>query len=138
MANPEPNCEVKQAFLGFGDVSEDRRAPATAEYVLGALEKFDCVEKLVAQTYDGAAIMAPDPNGVRVKIKEKIPGTMFAHKLNLVHSTKSMLLMAYEDICCKVMEMESCLHDTVASCMTDELDSFYVKSDIYAIYAVVN
>ena len=46
---------MKEAFLGFDDVSEDRRAPGIAEYVLGVLEKYDGADKLVAQTYDGAA-----------------------------------------------------------------------------------
>lgn len=80
--------------MGFDDVSEDRRAPAIADYILGVLEKYNCVEKLVAQTYDGASVMASDLNGVQAQIKEKIPEAMFihcyAHKLNLVllHSAK--------------------------------------------------
>ena len=96
VANTETDCEVKEAFLGFDDVSEDRRAPAIAAYVLRVLEKYDCVEKLVAQTYDGAAVMASELNGVQAKIKEKVPEAMFthcyAHKLNLVllHSAKCM------------------------------------------------
>lgn len=96
VANTETDCEVKEAFLGFDDVSEDRRAPAIAAYVLRVLEKYDCVEKLVAQTYDGAAVMASELNGVQPKIKEKVPEAMFthcyAHKLNLVllHSAKCM------------------------------------------------
>ena len=49
----EASYIVKEAFLGFDDVSDDRRASAIAQYVLGILQKFDCVEKLVAQTYDG-------------------------------------------------------------------------------------
>ena len=77
-------------------MSEDRRAPAIAEYVLRVLEKYDCVEKLVAQTCDGAAVMASELNGVQAKIKEKVVEAMFthcyAHKLNLVllHSAKCM------------------------------------------------
>ena len=96
VATTEAGCEVREAFLGFDDVSKDRRAPAIAEYVLGVLEKYDCVEKLVAQTYDGAAVMASELNGVQAKIKERVPEAMFthcyAHKLNLVllHSAKCM------------------------------------------------
>lgn len=88
--------EVREAFLGFDDVSDDRRAPAIADYVLGVLGKYNCVEKLVAQTYDGASVMASALNGVQAKIKEKVPEAMFthcyAHKLNLVlsHSAKCM------------------------------------------------
>lgn len=90
------NCEVKEAFLGFADVSEDRRAPAIAKYILGVLDKYDCAGKLVAQTYDGAAVVASELNGVQAKVKEKVPEAMFthcyAHKLNLVllHSAKCM------------------------------------------------
>ena len=96
VATGEVACEVKEAFLGFDDVSDDRRAAAVAEYVFGVLEKYDCVRKLVAQTYDGAAVMASDLNGVQAKIKERVPEAMFthcyAHKLNLVlsHSAKCM------------------------------------------------
>ena len=96
VAKSEVDCEVKEGFLGFDDVSDDRRAPAVATYVLGVLEKYGCVEKLVAQTYDGAAVMASELNGVQAKIKEKVPEAMFthcyAHKLNLVllHSAKCM------------------------------------------------
>jgi len=96
VAKSEVACEVREAFLGFDDVSNDRRAAAIAEYILGVLEKYKCVEKLVAQTYDGAAVMASEINGVQAKIKEKVPEAIFthcyAHKLNLVltHSAKCM------------------------------------------------
>lgn len=89
-------CEVKEALLGFDDVSNNRQAPSIAAYVLGVLEKYNCVEKLVAQTYDGAAVMASELNGVQAKMKKKVPEAMFthcyAHKLNLVliHSAKCM------------------------------------------------
>lgn len=82
--------------MGFDDVSEDRCTPAIAEYVLKVLEKYDYVDKLVDQTYDGAAEMASDRNSVQAKIKEKVPEAMFTHcyarKLNfvLLHSAKCM------------------------------------------------
>lgn len=57
VAKSEMACEVREVFLGFDDVNDDRRAPAIAEYVLGVLEKYKCVEKLVAQTYDGASVI---------------------------------------------------------------------------------
>ncbi|CAK6970934.1 zinc finger MYM-type protein 1 [Scomber scombrus] len=58
------NCEVKEAFLGCDDLSNDRRAQGISEYVLDVLQKYKCTEKLVAQTYDGAAVMASELNGV--------------------------------------------------------------------------
>ncbi|KAF4075810.1 hypothetical protein AMELA_G00223020 [Ameiurus melas] len=92
----EEACGVREAFLGFDDVSNDRRASVIAEYILGVLETYKCVEKLVAQTYDGAAVMASELNGVQAKIRKKVPEAFFthcyAHKLNLVlmHSAKCM------------------------------------------------
>ena len=86
---------VKKAFLGFDDVSDDRRASAIAQYVLGILQKFNSMEKLLAQTYDGS-VMSSELNGVQAKIKENVPEAMFlhccAHKLNLMllHSAKCM------------------------------------------------
>lgn len=71
VAESEVACEVREAFLGFDDVSDDRGAPTIAEYVLGVLEKYKCVEKLVAQTYDGASVMSSDLNGVQARIKER-------------------------------------------------------------------
>ena len=77
-------------------MSDDRRTSAIAQYVLGILQKFNSVEKLVAQTYDGASVMSSELNGVQAKIKEDVPEAMFlhcyAHKLNLVllHSAKYM------------------------------------------------
>ena len=44
----EASYVVKEAFLGFDDVSNDRRASAIAQYVLGILQKFNSMEKLVA------------------------------------------------------------------------------------------
>lgn len=53
---------VKEAFLGFTDVSRDRRAAAVTEQILSVLGAYNCTDKLVAQTYDGAAVMASDLN----------------------------------------------------------------------------
>ena len=77
-------------------MSDDRRASAIAQYVLRILQKFNSVEKLVAQTYDGASVMLSELNRVQAKIKEDVPEAMFlhshAHKLNLVllHLAKCM------------------------------------------------
>lgn len=65
------NCEVREAFLGFSDVRSNRGAQEISDYIFGVLHKYECAEKLVAQTYDGAAVMASELNGLQVKIKEK-------------------------------------------------------------------
>lgn len=57
------------------------------------LGKCSCVEKLVAQTYDGVSAMASDLNGVQAKIRENVPEATLSHchvhKLNLVLSDYS-------------------------------------------------
>ena len=95
-----PVCEashiIKGAFLWFDDIIDDRRASAIAQYVLGILQKFNSVKKLVAQTYDGASVMSSELNGMQANIKEDVSKAMFlhcyAHKPNLVllHSAKCM------------------------------------------------
>lgn len=96
VAKSEVTCEVREAFLGFDDVGEDRSASAIADYVLRVLRKYRCVDKLVAQTYDGASVMASDLSEVQAKMKAKVPEAMlthcYAHNLNLVlsHSAKYM------------------------------------------------
>ena len=84
----EASYIVKGAFLGFDDLSDHRRASAIAQYVLGILQKFNSVEKLVAQIYDGASLLSSELNGVQAKVKKDVPEAMFlhcyAHKLNLV------------------------------------------------------
>ena len=53
-------------------------------------DKYNFKEKLVAQTYDGAAVMAGHLNGLQAKIKSVAPQALFthchAHSLNLVLS----------------------------------------------------
>ena len=81
---------VKERLFQFGDVSGDKRAEAIAGQVLEFLEDCACTNKVIAQCYDGAAVMAYGLNGVQAKIKQKIPQALFvhcyAHSLNLVMS----------------------------------------------------
>ncbi len=81
---------VKERFFQFGNVSGDKCAEAIAGQVLEFLEDCDCTDKVIAQCYDGAAVMASGLNGVQAKIKEKIPQALFTHcyvhSLNLVMS----------------------------------------------------
>ena len=82
--------DVCERFIKFNDVSNDRCAAAIADLSLAQLRELGCLEKLVAQSYDGAAVMGSDLNGVQAKIREVVPEAIFihcyAHKLNLVLS----------------------------------------------------
>ncbi|XP_030002747.1 zinc finger MYM-type protein 1 [Sphaeramia orbicularis] len=82
--------DVKERFFQFSDVSGDKCAEAIAGQVLEFLEDCGCTDKVIAQCYDGATVMASGLNGVQAKIKEKIPQALFvhccSHSLNLVMS----------------------------------------------------
>lgn len=80
--------EIKERFLGFYDVSEDRTADAMYNLITSVLIPFDFKNKLVGQCYDGASVMAGSLNGLQKKIKDDAPVALFvhcsAHRLNLV------------------------------------------------------
>lgn len=85
-----------ERFICFTDVSKDRSATAIYDHVLRYLNLFDCKDKLIAQTYDGASVMAGHLNGVQTKVREVIPEAVFvhcySHKLNLVLSQSTSLI----------------------------------------------
>ncbi|XP_034076957.1 zinc finger MYM-type protein 1-like [Gymnodraco acuticeps] len=78
---------IKERFFKYEDVTEDKRAEAIATRLLEFLRESGCIDKVVAQCYDGAAVMASGLNGVQAKVKETIPQALFihcyAHILNL-------------------------------------------------------
>lgn len=82
--------ETKERFIGFRDVSANRSAAAIAELIREYLTEFDCNNKLIAQSYDGAASMSGNVNGVQALIKQTHPQAVYihcyAHVLNLVLS----------------------------------------------------
>ncbi|XP_041850455.1 zinc finger MYM-type protein 1-like [Melanotaenia boesemani] len=80
---------VKECFVKFVDVTSGRRADDLAALIFHFFEEYECsLDKVVAQCYDGAAVMASGLNGVQAKVKEKVPMALFihcyAHRLNLV------------------------------------------------------
>ncbi|XP_076057610.1 zinc finger MYM-type protein 1-like [Oratosquilla oratoria] len=84
--------KICERFLGFYEISDDKSATRLADVIATALNSFnDATDKLVRQTYDGAAVMAGTLNGVQSKLRDK--GFKhahfihcYAHKLNLVLS----------------------------------------------------
>ena len=79
---------ICERFIKFSDVSKDRCAAAIARLVVAQLTELGCFKKLIAQTYDGAAVMTGELNGVQAKVKDSAPNAIFihclAHKHNLV------------------------------------------------------
>ncbi|CAI9742889.1 Hypothetical predicted protein [Octopus vulgaris] len=63
------DCVTKERFISFSDVSADRSANALFEHVFKCIETWECGNKLIEQTYDGAATMAGQLNGLQAKSK---------------------------------------------------------------------
>ncbi len=82
--------QYRRGLLDFFNVSAGRDAQSVYEVVTAAMAPFCFEEKLVAQTYDGAAVMASALNGLQAKVKAVAPSAVFvhcyAHRLNLVLS----------------------------------------------------
>ena len=82
--------DVQERFLGFYDVSEKRNAEGLKNAIIEVLKPFgDLTDKIVSQTYDGAAVMSGKFHSVQSLIRsEAFPHAKFvhcyAHKLNLV------------------------------------------------------
>ncbi|XP_060881711.1 zinc finger MYM-type protein 1-like [Metopolophium dirhodum] len=83
--------EARERFLQFIDVSNGQ----TANHIISAV--FNCFQNLsinintlniVAQSYDGASVMAGHLGGVQAKIKQQFPCAIYthcmAHRLNLI------------------------------------------------------
>ena len=86
------NGEVTERFLGFTDVSENKTSEILSQTILDTLQNIigtdEMKQRLVCQTYDGAAVMSGHRSGVQARIKEICPQAIyihcFAHQLNLV------------------------------------------------------
>nr|CAI5852598.1 unnamed protein product [Callosobruchus analis] len=82
--------DIVERFVGFYDVSSGKNAESLYQLLVTEFQEFDLKHKLIAQTYDGAAVMSGDFNGLQSKIKNIAPHALFthcyAHKLNLVLS----------------------------------------------------
>jgi hypothetical protein len=63
---------VKERFLKYEDVTEKKQAHDLAALVIEMLASYVRKTKLVAQCYDGAAVMASGLNGVQGCVKEEI------------------------------------------------------------------
>ncbi|TNN00797.1 hypothetical protein fugu_012043 [Takifugu bimaculatus] len=79
---------VKERFVRFEDVTSGKRADDIAGLIIRFLVENECLGKVVAQCFDGAAVMSSGLNGVQAKVKERPPLALFihcyAHRLNLV------------------------------------------------------
>ncbi|KAJ0016173.1 hypothetical protein NQD34_014463 [Periophthalmus magnuspinnatus] len=79
---------VKERFAKFADVTSGKRADDIAGLIIHFSVANECLDKVVAQCFDGAAVMSSGLNGEQAKVKERAPLALFihcyAHWLNLV------------------------------------------------------
>jgi hypothetical protein len=73
------NGKVLERFLGFFNVSDGRTANDIFSLLQQNFGHFNIETKLVGQTYDGAAVMAGELNGLQKKIKSIAPQALFTH-----------------------------------------------------------
>eukprot|EP00794_Sanderia_malayensis_P002083 gene2083-2361_t len=89
------NWEVEEHLLGIIDCSKDTTASALTDILLTELQDFKITpengrEKLIGQSYDGAATMSGELNGVQRRVQDKFPAAYYnhcvAHRLSLCAS----------------------------------------------------
>ena len=78
------NGEVEEHLLGLIDASEDQSADGLTEIMLKTLQKYRLVpetsgEKLIGQSYDGAATMSGELNGVQRQVQRHFPSAYYNH-----------------------------------------------------------
>lgn len=82
------DSSIEERFIGLFDVSKSKNVSELSSILLDEIKKWNISDKIVCQTYDGAAVMAGQQNGVQAIIKKTYPKIMFihcyAHQLNLV------------------------------------------------------
>lgn len=68
------------SFIKFTDVINNKNAAIIADLSIRQPRWTEVLEKkLVAQNYNGAAVMGGNLNGVQAKIRETVPKTTFLH-----------------------------------------------------------
>ena len=80
-------AEGEVQFLRFMNISDDQSADELYRVVKDIMEDYCCGGKLVAQTYDGAAVMSSYLNGLQTEVRETFPQATFVrcflHRLSL-------------------------------------------------------
>ncbi|XP_041842116.1 zinc finger MYM-type protein 1-like isoform X2 [Melanotaenia boesemani] len=80
-------CSAVERFLSFSPLV-DRTAEGFEKLLREKLQPYKLESKLIAQTYDGAAVMSGAASGLQARLKETFPHAHFvhcyAHQLNLI------------------------------------------------------
>ena len=76
--------EVEEHLLGMINCSNDQSADALSKILLQTLKEYDISpklsrQKLIGQSYDGAATMSGELNGVQKKMQDRFPSAYYSH-----------------------------------------------------------
>ena len=76
--------EVEEHLLGMINCSNDQSADALSKILLQTLKEHDISpklsrQKLIGQSYDGAATMSGELNGVQKKMQDRFPSAYYSH-----------------------------------------------------------
>ncbi|GBP37640.1 Zinc finger MYM-type protein 1 [Eumeta japonica] len=63
---------IEERFVGFFDVTLECGADQLSQSILEVIDQFNCKEKLVGQSYDGAAVMSGAQGGVQTKLNYNV------------------------------------------------------------------
>uniref|UniRef100_A0A8C8SNW1 Uncharacterized protein n=1 Tax=Pelusios castaneus TaxID=367368 RepID=A0A8C8SNW1_9SAUR len=103
------NLEIKERFLGFVDSSERGDAGAIYQSIKQFLQASGIANlPVVAQCYDGAAVMASHINSVQQKMLQDHPTAIYIH--SMTHKLNLVLVQA-----CKVNQTATGFFDTLES-----------------------
>lgn len=72
------NC-IKERFIKFNDVSAHRTADGLLSHVKNVVHEYKLADKLIAQTYDGAAVMSGHLSGLQKKVLDEYLMTLYTH-----------------------------------------------------------
>lgn len=91
-------CQERFVHFKYVDVSEDRSAEGRYKIVKEIITELSCAEKVIADSFDGAAVMGEHFRGLQNLIKSEYPMATFvnsyAHTLNLVLSKCTLHIKA--------------------------------------------
>lgn len=79
--------KIVERFYRYIDVTMDRSAAGISKHIVSLVKVKNWGNKLIGQSYDGAAVMAGDINGVQTVVAKAFPTAIFvhcmAHRMNL-------------------------------------------------------
>uniref|UniRef100_H2ZWT2 HAT C-terminal dimerisation domain-containing protein n=1 Tax=Latimeria chalumnae TaxID=7897 RepID=H2ZWT2_LATCH len=124
--------KAQEWFVGF--ISTNRSMKALADMVFECLKEFQCRNKLVAKTYDGAAIMSRELSGLQAHIIDHVVGQMNVQFSARDHLSFLSLMDgdAIPTYTRKIpQETFSCLIDGYG----EHFDAVYLKNELITFYA---